>query len=397
MDQRKIIVMLLGVVVYLNITIGSSHLLAQAGQSAVDNAPENQETDAIKCWWRSDKSSVRVGENLLVILTCRVVESGSVKVIPNENALEMSVISLKPYNVLKSTKNRSISKGSFRFFQYQYLLNIVDEGYFGKDAPVPSLDIGYKIERKITQLENIDTRDKVYKMPELSMKIQSLISKNTNDIRDTGSETFGNIQDRRFRANIAIVLASLLFVIPLVVMSLPLVRALHRLRKKHFNGTLFSTQKLLRRVLGELKKIEQARKNSDWESELVGRVVTIFRIAGAIGLSRNVSQLSVLFETKGLEGQLKLKKGLFGSAKVLISSSLTPEAMKESINEGRSIKWNKDFLEVFETFNCARYSTDPIDAQRLDGALSRGIGLIQKLRRQNFGDEDGSRILEFGG
>lgn len=379
MNRKKILSMLLGAVVYLNIIISSSFLLAQTRQSATDNATENQEIDIIKCWWRSDKSAVRVGENFLVILTCRIVESNDIKVILNENSFESSTISLAPYKVIEGIKHQDIYKGVFKFFQYQYLLNIVEEDYFGKDAPVPSIEINYKVERKMTQLESINTKDRVYKMPELSMKIHSLISKDTDDIRDTGTETFGKIRDRRFKANLSFILAGLLFVVPAVMGFFFLVRASYQLKKKRFNGTLFSSSKLLGQLLKELKKIKQARSGSDWENELTGHVVAIFRIAGTIGLSRKVSQLSVLFQTKGLEGQVKLKKGLFRPTKVLIYSNLTPETMKESINDGSSPQWNKEFLKVFEIFNHARYSVDSIDAEELDGALAKGIELIQKL------------------
>lgn len=381
MNRKKIISMLLGAVVYLNITISSSFLLAQTGQSATAtaNATENQEADVIKCWWRSDKSMVRVGENFLLILTCQIVESNDVKVILNENSFESSTIPLAPYKVIEGIKHQDIYKGAFKFIQYQYLLNIIEEDYFGKDTPVPSLEINYKVERKMTQLESINTKDRVYKMPELSMKIHSLISKNTNDIRDSGNETFGQTEDRRLRAKLSFILAGILFVVPAAAIFFFLIRASYQLKKKGFNGTLFSPSKLLDQLLIELKKIKQARNASDWENELTGRVVAIFRIVGAIGLSRNISQVSVLFETRGLEGQIKLKKGLFRPTKILICSSLTPETMKESINDGPSPSWNVEFLKVFEIFNHARYSVDSIDAQELDPALVRGIELVQKL------------------
>ena len=55
--------------------------------------------DAMVCWWKSDKSSIRIGEEFTVALTCRSAETGLEKTVLNESLLDPNVIALPPYQV----------------------------------------------------------------------------------------------------------------------------------------------------------------------------------------------------------------------------------------------------------------------------------------------------------
>lgn len=352
----------------------------EAGSQEADKAIE-----AIKCWWKTDKSVVRIGEKFEVILTCQIVETDLEKAVPQESDLEPSVISLAPYTSIGGMRHPDIHRKNLRFFQYQYDLKLMGEGFFGKEVPVPPLEIKYRIDRKVQQ-ENINTKENIYRLPELPMKVSSLVPKDAKDIRDSSHKTFSVVKELRFKAVVSFILAGLFLVVPLAIMFLPLWRAILVWKRSSFNGTLFGNTALLRRILSELKQAQSLRIKDGWNGELVGRVTTIFRIAGAIALSMNVSQLSEKFEKKGLEGQLKLRKGLLWSKKVMISSDLTPEAMKAKANVSTLMndQWNREFIDVFQVFNDARYGSEELDESRLDASLVHCINLVKKLRYRHF-------------
>ena len=342
-----------------------------------------QAVEAIKCWWKTDKSTVRIGEKFEVILTCQVVETDLEKAVPQEGDLEPSVISFAPYVSIGGARHPDIRRKNLRFFQYQYDLKLIGEDFFGKEVPIPSLEIKYRVDRKVQQ-ENINTKENIYRLPELPMKISSLVPKNNKDIRDSNPKTFGVIKELRFKSSVGFILAGLFLVLPLAIMFLPFWRAVLVWRRRSSNGTLFRNTTLLRRILSELKYTKSLRSKNGWNGEVVGKITTVCRIAGAIALSRNVNQLSEKFEEKGLEGQLKLRKGWLWPKKVMISSSLTPETMRANVSTLLNNRWTNEFIDVFEVFNDARYSSDKLNEVQLDAALIRCMNLIKKLRYRQF-------------
>lgn len=339
--------------------------------------------EAIKCWWKTDKSAIRIGEKFEVILTCRVVETDLEKVVPQENDLEPSVVSLAPYTSIGGVRHPDILRNNLRFFQYEYHLMLVGEDFFNKEVPVPSLEIKYKVDRKV-QKENINTKENIYRLPELQMKISSLVPKDTKNIRDSGDKTFSFIKRLHFKAIVGFVLAGLFLVLPLAIMFLPFWRAILEWRRSSSNGTLFGNTALLRRMLSELKHAQGLKNKNGWNDEVISKINTICRITGAIALSMNVSQFSEKFGKKGLEGQLKLRKGWLWPKRVMIYSSLTPETMRANASKTLNNSWNNDFIDVFEVFNNARYGSDELDEAMLDVSLVQCMNLVKKLYHRHF-------------
>ncbi len=357
---------------------------ARAQETAHSTGLGQEKTlEAIKCWWKTDRSTVRIGEQFGVVLTCQVVETDLARVVLSEGALEPSAISLAPYTSVGGVKYEDIHRGNFRFFQYKYDLKLTGEDFFGKEVPIPPLEIQFKVDKKI-QNENISTKESAYRLPALPMKIISLVPKDTKDIRDSSGKTFGTIKELRFKAILGFIFAGLLLIVPLAVISLPFWRAVRARQKRSSNGTLFSNATLLRRMCSELKYAKGLRDKNGWHSEIVSKVVTVCRIAGAIAMSRNISQLSEKFETRGLEGQLKLRKGWLWPKKVMISSDLTLETMRANTSILANGRWIEEFGGVFEVFNYARYSPEKLDEAQLDAFLDRCAELVKKLHRRNF-------------
>ena len=55
-------------------------------------AAQNVETDPLQCWWRTSDAAVRVGQPFSVVLTCAVVETDTVTVVPDQGPLEQNRI-----------------------------------------------------------------------------------------------------------------------------------------------------------------------------------------------------------------------------------------------------------------------------------------------------------------
>ncbi len=316
---------------------------------------QEKEVTPIRCWFKSDRSLVRIGEIFLLTLTCQVLETESDKAVPLESALEPSAISLSPYEVVAGLHQPDIHHGVFRFIQYQYKLRLMGEDFFGKEVPIPELEVKYKIERRLGQNQAFDSRDKSYLLPAIGMKISSVVPKDAKDIRDSGKDNFQTVKSKTQNAYIAFTVASVVAALPILFLTLPFIRAVRSRRNKNFNGTVFSNIALLRRMNRELNKVRKMVASGGWDAELVGKVLTVVRIMGAIAMGRQINQLPTRFESRGLEGQLKLKKGFIWPKKVLISSNLTPETAVANKNLFNS-KWADEYIFIFEALNNLHYN-----------------------------------------
>ena len=94
----------------------------------------NVEVEPITCWWRSSTSAVRSGEPFGLTLTCQVVETETMKVVPDQSKLDPSVVQLQPFEVIGGSHAPDMRVPGKRFFQYEYQLRLINEGAFGADV-----------------------------------------------------------------------------------------------------------------------------------------------------------------------------------------------------------------------------------------------------------------------
>jgi hypothetical protein len=376
--------------------------VAQTPPGASYGKNEAVAADALICWWKSDKSSIRIGEEFTVALTCRSAETGRERTVLNESLLDPNALALSPYQVKGGTRYKEISRilpgpdgpVTLRNVQYAYTVKLMGEGFFGKDVPLPPLEIRYHIDLVTNKNTVTPGKERTYVLPPLPMRIQSLVPKAASAIRDAGNETFGNIEHRRKNAIIAFIAAGIFLFLPLVVMLPILVRSIRGRRENVFNGTVFHDKDLLRRLTRELDRIEKSCRAASWDDASVGTVLSVFRVGGALAVARRVAQAPVEVETRGREGQLELRKGFWPRTKVLVSASLTPEEMAKELAgahwQGAAAARRKALLDetqmAFAALNNARYAAPGNAANRaaLDGALKMGLRLLRELRHDHF-------------
>ena len=76
------------------------------------------QTDPLQCWWRTSTGAVRIGEPFTVVLTCAVLETDEVTVVPDQTRLEPSVVQFAPFEVLGGSHGADLRSDQRRFFQY---------------------------------------------------------------------------------------------------------------------------------------------------------------------------------------------------------------------------------------------------------------------------------------
>src|SRR5262245_35587293 len=100
--------------------------------------PGEVETAPIRCWWRTDRAEIRIGERFGVTLTCGVIETRALKVAAGTNQLDPGAVQLTPFEVVAGTRRDDIVAPPWRYFQYDYSVRLLSEGFFGQDIAIPS-------------------------------------------------------------------------------------------------------------------------------------------------------------------------------------------------------------------------------------------------------------------
>jgi hypothetical protein len=363
------------------------------GQIASAAEGETMEVDPIACWWRTDKPSVFVGEPFTLVLTCSALDDPSVSVLVDQTGLDSSVIQLPPFEVLGGSHAADQHTRDRRFFQYEYRLRLINESEFGADVPLPGLAVSYRV-RSMMGGEASDSRERGYQLPLMLVRIQSLVPRDANDIRDATAESFADLDTRTFRANAFVMSGGVLFALAGAFVVLAGVQAVRGSR-----GKAKAADRLLadRRVLGgidrELADIRRARDAAGWTDELAGRALSALRIAAGYAVDQRASQTAGPAAAAGNgHGALALPSRLIGPRRpVLVSGSATAESLAKAVAAnapgvqapGRQAVV-QSLQDALRRFTAARYGRGgALDETTLDEALESGRDALQRLRREH--------------
>jgi len=324
-------------------------------------------------------------------LTCSIVETSRVKAVPDLNQLEPTTVALPPFEVVKGLRHEDIRTPPWRYIQYEYTARLLGDAFFGKDVDIPGVKITYHIQSSIGG--GSQGRDRTYALPALTMRVNSLVPKKVADIRDTSPDTFADIEARRFRSTGELVAAAICFGFAVVLIGLALVRVVGRYRVR----APAAVRPLPRGfVLGGCVRAADRLKadvmRGGWTPDLLGRALTVFRIASAVALERPVAQSSVNRNVAGREGELALRKGIFRRKHTMVSTSTTPGTIANALNNvnvtgngtvpsPRTQLLLADFEESLRVLSVARYGRNgQLDTTALDAALENGTSALRKLR-----------------
>lgn len=350
-------------------------------------ASDTIEADPIKCWWKTDKSAVQAGEQFTLLLTCGVVDIARIKVEVDPSKLDPAAVTLAPFEVLGGTRFQDVVAPPWRYFQYAYTVRLIGDEFFGKDVAIPAMQITYDI-TLTTGGDQTEGKEQLYELPGLPIRMLSLVPAAATDIRDLSSETFADIEARRFRATAAFVASTIFFGFAVVLAGLAVVRIAGRYR-----GRVSAADRpmlvggLLRGCLGAADRLKSDVALEGWTHELAQRALALLRIAGAVAMGRPVAQTVVNPDTPEREGQLALRKGRLRPRRALISAPTTSAAIAAQLANGSgrgfgapTVAALEEIQDSLRVFNAARYGrSGQLERDELDTALDRGASAIRQL------------------
>jgi hypothetical protein len=354
--------------------------------------PGQVETDPIRCWWKADRTAVRVGERFGLTLTCGVIETGPVTVVAAVNQLEGGALALTPFDVVSSGRREDVVSPPWRYFQFEYVVRMLNDGFFGQDVNIPALTVTYNLKVEGAESEG---RDQSYILPALPMKVMSVVPRAAADIRDASDQTFALSESRRFRASADMVASGVLYAFAAVLAGLAVVAGTARFRTRAVGAVRpVPTSSVL---AGGLKMLDEVKAQAagGWTPELARRAQSALRLGGAVALGRPVSQIFVPREEREHDGQVAVTIGLLRPRRALVSASTTAASISAAnisaasaaqlANGHRPAPKQRATLEQLgeslSAFNASAYGrVAEVDSIALNAALSEGTEAVRRLR-----------------
>jgi hypothetical protein len=368
-------------------------LLLAAGASSA--AAQNVQTDPLQCWWRTSAGAIRVGEPFTLTLTCAVLETETATVAVDQTRLEPSVVQFAPFEVLGGSHGADLRTEQRRFFQYVYRMRLVAENLFGRDVALPDTKLSYRVQTKVSaNAAALQGRDQAYVLPAQSMRVMSLVPADATDIRDTSSgETFGDLDQRAFRANLLTIIGGVLFVLAGLMALLALVRFARRFRKTTTVAErLIGDRTILRGVGRELAAVRRERESGGWTSDLAGRALAALRVAATYALGRKAGLLPAIPHSAAGDpqfeaGRLVLRAGWPRGKRIAVSGGVTSQtvtrelALAATASNPRRAALLESLQQALTTLTAAQYSRDgALDDAALDQALATGVQVVRRMK-----------------
>jgi hypothetical protein len=364
--------------------------LVAMGATAV--AAQTVQTDPLQCWWRTSAGAVRVGEPFTVVLTCAVLETEAATVVVDQTRLEPSVVQFAPYEVLGGSHGADLRTEQRRFFQYEYRLRLIADGMFGRDVALPEMKLSYRVQSKMGQKTSLQGRDQTYMMPAQSMRVLSLVPSDATDIRDTSaSDTFSDIDQRAFRANLFTVVGGVLFVLAGLMTLLALARLFQRYRKPAAaSSRLIADTTILNGVGREISRVQRDRDGGGWTPDLASRALGALRIVATYAIGRPVSTMpaSRLLADGGETaepGRIILKAGWPRGKRIAVSGAVTPQTIGRALARPGNPAAHSGRLEslsrALATLTAATFSREgTLDDTALDEALGTAKSMLRRMK-----------------
>ena len=354
-------------------------------------APSTVASDPIRCWWKTDKTAIQIGERFGLTLTCSVITTSRVSVVPDLVQLEPGTVQLAPFEVLGGVHHQDVIAGMWRYIQFDYTLRLIEDNFFRLDVDIPSLSIAYNVQM-IDGAATNQGRDLKYVLRPIPVRINSLVPKDAADIRDASHETFGDIEARAARALNEKVAAILCFSFAVLLFALAVVQAFSHVRARLpvANHDL-QRGAVLNGCVRELGRLKSEVSRAGWTAEIAAQAVAVLRVAGALALSKPVAQVVTAGDAASA-GQLVMYKGWWRRKRVLVSAAVATSSIAKLLAASSSNKFDAGTRTALEelrialnTFNAACYGREALlDKASLDQALGHGATALKQLRSQTL-------------
>lgn len=358
-------------------------------------AAQMVEVDPIRCWWRTSAGAVRIGETFDLGLTCAVLEADGVQVAPDESQLTDSAIQLNPFEVVSGSHPPDLRSGQRRFFQYEYVVRVINPDVIGQDVPLPNLVVHYRVNSRLPGNAAMQGRDLSYLLPSQTVRVLSLVPPEAADIRDVSGASFARVESLGARAGILEISAITLTALGSLMVILSLVALARGARKSKATGEkTFSEWRTLGIADSELAAVGRISERQGWDEALVGRALAAMRIAAASLLGRGVSQSKtsaaadtggglIVSRGPGLRGALLPGRGrMFAVSSAVTTQDVTRELehLPPTAPPSRRVQL-ETLAAAMRTFTAAQYGQrQELDRGALDAALAAAGSVTRRLR-----------------
>src|SRR5713226_4967152 len=134
--------------------------------------PGDNAMDPIRCWWKTDKDAVLVGEQFTLTLTCAVLETSRLKVVADAKQFDPAALQIKPFELLGGIRHEDVQSPPWHYFQYDYTARLLGEEFFGQDVGIPAMKITYSIQS--AKSGHTEGPDQTIVLPELPVRVLSI-------------------------------------------------------------------------------------------------------------------------------------------------------------------------------------------------------------------------------
>lgn len=337
----------------------------------------NADADAVRCWWRTDKAAIRMGEPFTAVLTCAVLETASTKAVVDRSRLDHTVMALPPFDVLGGTAAEDVVTGPRRFFQYSYELRLLSDTAFGQDLSLTGLTINYRIDTATKDGTTSQGRDLSYNLPPLTMRVLSLVAGSARDIRDATTLTFADLEARRFRARSLGMAGWFFYALAGAVTLLGLARLYKAMRApaRAVADVGVSEPAVLAAAARELSAVARQKSGEGWTDALTARAAGALRIIASYAIGRPAAQVKGV-AADAMAGQIALSQGLIRRRHALVSAAITPKDLALAAERDGTVQQLRDGLVALTS---SRYGRATGDDSAIDTALSAAGPLARSL------------------
>ena len=346
--------------------------------------------EPIRCWWQSSAGAVTIGEAFDVTLTCAVLDTEAVQVVPDESRLGVASIQVAPFEILGGSHPPDAHRGPRRFFQYRYSLRLIDADSIGRDVNVPVLPIQYRVHSRVSANASLEGRDLTYLLPPLPIKVLSLVPADAADIRDGGDAGLDAVESLRFRTNlfqiVAVALGAIAAVVALLAF-LPLTRRT-KIAARADDGRL-PDRAVLHHVAEELESVKREAAIEGWTDAVTARALAALRIVASHAIERVSSQKPLAPGAPTPEGRLAAAHGWPKATRVSVSSPVTADDVGRAgskLADSVSLT-TRHHLEGLQqgiaALTAAMYRQSPVrDSHELDEAVRHGASVARTLGQE---------------
>ena len=149
-------------------TASAQNAPEETAATALDGA--TVESDPLRCWLKSRQAPVHVGEQFDAALTCAVVETVSAAVCPISARSSPRRCSSRRSRCCADAAIPTFKRGIWRYFQYEYTVRLVADGFFGQDLAIPPISINYRV-NYAAGARRRKAASRTYVLPQLPIRV----------------------------------------------------------------------------------------------------------------------------------------------------------------------------------------------------------------------------------